>query len=195
VLKPADIELRIQSFREDLAVLTAVEMIRKHIIYGECAVMSAKQYFDLRSEIANKYEVHPNEVIVVGSSKLGFSIAPTKRYRHFTDLTSLLFLRSYSTKCGRQFITIGTMAATGSVRPSSRHICSRVGYVLTSYHQQRHLSWQTIGGSFSIICLPRENTRFIKLPEHFIETGIFLKLINCAVCQLALTSCSEGEER
>jgi hypothetical protein len=55
VLKPADIELRIQSFREDLAVLTAVEMIRKHIIYGECAVMSAKQYFDLRSEIANKY--------------------------------------------------------------------------------------------------------------------------------------------
>lgn len=89
MLQTADIELKIRSFQEELAVLTPVEMIRKHIIHGECAVMSMEQYFDLRSEIANKYEVHPNEVLVVGSSKLGFSVAPTKRYRHFTDTSDI----------------------------------------------------------------------------------------------------------
>lgn len=89
MIKIADIELRIRSFREEMAVLSPVEMIRKHIIHGECAVMSAEQYFELRSEIAQKYEVHPNEVLVVGSSKLGFSIAPTKRYRHFAETSDI----------------------------------------------------------------------------------------------------------
>jgi predicted nucleotidyltransferase len=89
MLDPADIELRIRLFREDLSVLTSVQMIRKHVIYGECAVISSAQYFDLRSEVADRYEVHPNEVLVVGSGKLGFSIAPTKLYRPFTDTSDI----------------------------------------------------------------------------------------------------------
>jgi hypothetical protein len=89
MIDPADIGLRIQSFRDDLSALTSVQMIRKHIISGECAVISGAQYFKLRSEVADKYEVHPNEVLVVGSGKLGFSIAPAKRYRHFTDTSDI----------------------------------------------------------------------------------------------------------
>lgn len=89
MLEPSDIELRIKSFRDDLSVLTSVEMIRKHIIHGECAVISGEQYFELRSEVARKYEVHPNEVLVVGSGKLGFSIAPTKLYRPFSDTSDI----------------------------------------------------------------------------------------------------------
>lgn len=89
MIEIAEIELRIRSFREEMAVLSPVEMIRKHIIHGECAVMSTEKYFELRSEIAQKYDVHPNEVLVVGSSKLGFSIAPTKRYRHFAETSDI----------------------------------------------------------------------------------------------------------
>ncbi len=70
-------------------MLTSVQMIRKYIISGECAVISGAQYFELRSEVADRYEVHPNEVLVVGSGKLGFSIAPAKRYRHFTDTSDI----------------------------------------------------------------------------------------------------------
>jgi predicted nucleotidyltransferase len=89
VIKPEDIDLRMRSFRDDLSALTSVQMIRKHIISGECAVISSAQYFELRSEVADRYEVHPNEVLVVGSGKLGFSIAPKKRYRHFTDTSDI----------------------------------------------------------------------------------------------------------
>jgi hypothetical protein len=89
MLEPEDIELRIRAFRDDLPVLTSVQMIRKHIIHGECAVITGAQYFDLRSEVADKYKVHPNEVLVVGSGKLGFSVAPTKRYRPFTDTSDI----------------------------------------------------------------------------------------------------------
>ncbi len=80
---------RVESFKGDLAIQTTLQIIRKHVIFGDCAVMSQAQYFDLRSEVAEKYEVHPNEVLVVGSAKLGFSIAPGKRYRQFTDTSDI----------------------------------------------------------------------------------------------------------
>ena len=47
--------------------------------------MSQDKYFDLRSEIADHFQLHPNEVLIVGSAKLGFSIVPKKRYRPFCD--------------------------------------------------------------------------------------------------------------
>lgn len=85
----ADIEERLRIFRSDLSAYTALQMTRKHVIHGNCAVISDTQYFDLRSEVAVKYDIHPNEVLVVGSAKLGFSIAPKKRYRHFTDTSDI----------------------------------------------------------------------------------------------------------
>jgi len=48
-------------------------------------LLSDDAYFALRSTIARKYDVHPNDVLVVGSAKLGFSIAPRKQYRPFCD--------------------------------------------------------------------------------------------------------------
>lgn len=89
MVEGVDIEKRLRSFRNDLSALSALAMIRKHVIHGDCAVIAGDQYFDLRSEIADKYEIHPNEVLVVGSAKLGFSIAPRKRYRYFTDTSDI----------------------------------------------------------------------------------------------------------
>lgn len=72
-------------FQKDLRSLSSVEIVRKHIIHGECCILSQQEYFDLRSNVAAEFELHPNEVLVVGSAKLGFSIAPDKPYRPFCD--------------------------------------------------------------------------------------------------------------
>ena len=72
-------------YKEDLSTLSPIQIVRKHIIYGESCILSRNQYFDLRSKIAEHFRLHPNEVLVVGSAKLGFSIAPGKLYRPFRD--------------------------------------------------------------------------------------------------------------
>lgn len=56
---------------------------------GGCAILTDSAYFQLRAAVAEKYEIHPNDVLVVGSSKLGFSIAPRKRYRHFGETSDV----------------------------------------------------------------------------------------------------------
>lgn len=76
-------EKRLIQFKEDLSNLSSIEIVRKHIIFGECCILSQREYFDLRSEVADHFDLHPNEVLVVGSTKLGFSIVPDKRYHLF----------------------------------------------------------------------------------------------------------------
>ena len=78
-------KLRLCAFEEDLDVLSPVQIVRKHILHGECCILSPHEYFNLRSEVANCFELHPNQVLVVGSAKLGFSIVPDKPYRPFCD--------------------------------------------------------------------------------------------------------------
>lgn len=89
MINTAEVLTRMERFKGDLTDLSPLQMIRKHVIYGDCAAITQAQYFDLRSEVAERYEVHPNEVLVVGSAKLGFSIAPNKRYRHFADTSDI----------------------------------------------------------------------------------------------------------
>jgi len=79
------IEQRIKSFKSDLSVISPIEVVRKNILFGDCFVMSQTEYLDLRSEVATHFNLHPNEVLVVGSAKLGFSIVPHKRFRYFSN--------------------------------------------------------------------------------------------------------------
>ena len=85
----ADISERMQEFKHDLSHLSPIDIARRHIVFGDCMVISSDKYFELRKTISDKYNVHPNEVIVVGSAKLGFSIAPEKRYQPFGDASDL----------------------------------------------------------------------------------------------------------
>ncbi len=80
-----DVEKRLNKFKKDLTKLTPIQVVRKHIIFGGCCELSQQKYFELRSEIADYFGLHSNEVLVVGSAKLGFSVAPTKRFREFCD--------------------------------------------------------------------------------------------------------------
>ena len=72
-------------FKEDLNVLPSIEIVRKYIISGECCYLSEHAYCNLRSEVACYFGLCSSEVLVVGSAKLGFSIAPHKRYCLFHD--------------------------------------------------------------------------------------------------------------
>lgn len=80
-----DVDNRLNQFKKDLIKYTSIQIVRKHIISGDCFILSQDKYFDLRSRVANHFGLHPNEVIVVGSAKLGFSVAPRNRYREFCD--------------------------------------------------------------------------------------------------------------
>jgi hypothetical protein len=78
-------EDKIRTFREDLLQREVPELVQKHITYGNCFKLSVDSYIDLKSRIAQNFGIHPSEVVVVGSAKLGFSIAPGKRYRPFGE--------------------------------------------------------------------------------------------------------------
>jgi hypothetical protein len=80
---------RIEQFRSDLKVLQPSDVIRKHITTGTPVFLTAELYFTLRSLIANHFKLYPGEVVLVGSSRTGFSIVPTKRYREATPSADL----------------------------------------------------------------------------------------------------------
>lgn len=79
------IEQRILAFKSDISDISPIEVVRKNIIFGDCFILSQAEYLNLRSDVAKQFSLHPNEVLIVGSAKLGFSIAPKKRYRYFSD--------------------------------------------------------------------------------------------------------------
>jgi hypothetical protein len=76
---------RIQRFKEDLPNLPASAIVQRHITQGECFALDGGRHVNLKTEVGTRFGVHPNEVLVVGSAKLGFSIAPQKRYQPFRD--------------------------------------------------------------------------------------------------------------
>jgi len=86
-VKPSETFLkeRLVSFKEDIRALSDNHAVQKHLTQGACCLFSEDLYFDLKKQISQQFEIHPNEVLVVGSAKLGFSIAPGKRFRLFND--------------------------------------------------------------------------------------------------------------
>lgn len=84
-----DLRGRLDKFRSALLALSAEDIVRRFIVFGDCAVVDPDEYFSLRSIVAKEFHLHPNDVLVVGSGKLGFSIAPQKRYRPFGDSSDL----------------------------------------------------------------------------------------------------------
>jgi hypothetical protein len=82
------IDDRLKLFRSELTISSPNILVRRHILSGECFILDATQHFELKEQISGKFAVHPNQIAVVGSGKLGFSIAPAKRYRPFDHNTS-----------------------------------------------------------------------------------------------------------
>ncbi|UHQ56642.1 hypothetical protein [Microbulbifer sp. YPW16] len=76
----------ISEFKAKLTVVDSLDLLRRHIIFGQAFVYpNPDDEFELARSIADHFDTHPANVILVGSGKLGFSIAPHKRYVPFND--------------------------------------------------------------------------------------------------------------
>ncbi len=81
---------RIDSLKTDLRneSLSFEQLFQKHIVDSQCfffnsIIKDTKKEYEIRGLIANSLGVHINEVIIVGSAKLGFSLSPKKLYNEF----------------------------------------------------------------------------------------------------------------
>lgn len=79
-----------EEFKEELINknITDEEIVNRYIAFGVPYIFSNDEqlYYDLKKEIANFFTVkNLNSIIVVGSAKLGFSIAPHKKWRDIHD--------------------------------------------------------------------------------------------------------------
>ena len=83
------ISTRIQDFQKDLGSLSDDLVVQKHITSGDSFILDGDRYFLLKHEVSEHFNLHPSQVILVGSGKLGFSIAPNKKYRFFRDESDL----------------------------------------------------------------------------------------------------------
>ena len=64
----------IAQFKQDLINLPAEEVYARYITTPECMGLSEVDQAALRATIADRFHVHPNSVVIVGSAKLGFRL-------------------------------------------------------------------------------------------------------------------------
>jgi hypothetical protein len=74
----------LEDYKSDLNCLNSLQLFRKYIL-GNCHILSPQQHLEIREEISANFNVEFQDVIIVGSGKLGFSIKPSKRYMAFCD--------------------------------------------------------------------------------------------------------------
>ena len=75
----------LEEFKSDLSSLTSLQVFRKYILNGESFLLSNDQHYKLREEVCDNFSVEFNDVVLVGSGKLGFSLKPQKRFTAFSD--------------------------------------------------------------------------------------------------------------
>ena len=84
--QPADrIADRVARFRDDLSSFDTGTLVQRHITTGSSFLLDEAKYHLLRARVASEFGLHANEVLMVGSAKLGFSIVKEKRYRAFGE--------------------------------------------------------------------------------------------------------------
>lgn len=73
----------------ELPTRSGPELVQRHITHGDCFALTDEQYFALKKVVSEHFNLHHTKVVVVGSAKLGFSLAPEKRYRPFSDTSDI----------------------------------------------------------------------------------------------------------
>lgn len=83
------IEERRARFKIDVRRFAPSSVVDRHVIFGDSYILDKDSYFRLKEQVADHFKIHPPQVVMVGSGKLGFSIAPHKRYRSFGETSDL----------------------------------------------------------------------------------------------------------
>jgi predicted nucleotidyltransferase len=83
------IEHRKANFKAELNndLISDIAIIRKNLLHGNPLIFheNEEKYFFLKQKVANFFNVSTTKVVMVGSAKLGFSIAPKKLWNDFND--------------------------------------------------------------------------------------------------------------
>jgi hypothetical protein len=74
-------EARVSNFKEDLQKDKIQDVIRKHITTGDPTIIPRDIYFELRRRVSQQFDLHPSEIVSVGSCRLGFSLKRKGRTR------------------------------------------------------------------------------------------------------------------
>ena len=65
-------------------------IVNSKIFHGGCYALNEEQHFTLKERIAAQFSLSAHQdIFLVGSAKLGYSIAPRKRYRPFSDTSDI----------------------------------------------------------------------------------------------------------
>lgn len=80
---------RLVRYQQSLVVESTSDIVRRFITFGDSHIINEESLFRLKAEVADHFDVHPTEVLLVGSAKLGFSIAYNKRYQPFGDSSDI----------------------------------------------------------------------------------------------------------
>lgn len=81
---PDIIQERVLAFTRDFNLISPTEIVHKHILCSDCFALVPSLHSELKRSIANHFAVDETHVFVVGSAKLGFSLASPKRYNPFS---------------------------------------------------------------------------------------------------------------
>jgi hypothetical protein len=79
----------VESFRDALTQHSSIEIVQRYVTIGDPFVLSHAQHVELKQQIATHFSIHHTNIIVVGSAKLGFSIAPRKRWNYFGETSDV----------------------------------------------------------------------------------------------------------
>lgn len=82
-------EEQINNFRADLPAIDTLAILNKYVYTDSCACLLPAQHASLKTRISGKFEIAVQNIVVVGSGKMGFSIAPEKRFRPFGDSSDI----------------------------------------------------------------------------------------------------------
>lgn len=75
--------LFLAEFKRQVAKYSVKRVVQENLLSGKCHTMDDRIYHEMRSEVAMQWHLHPNEIILVGSGKLGFSIKDESRFKAF----------------------------------------------------------------------------------------------------------------
>jgi cobyrinic acid a,c-diamide synthase len=88
-----NIEEKIEYFKSFLEnkEYSELDIVRRFLCFGNAHIFddNEENYFILKDKISDHYDIHPNEVMMIGSGKLGFSIAPNKDWNSFNSDSDL----------------------------------------------------------------------------------------------------------
>lgn len=77
--------MSLDAFKVDLGALSSDQMVQRWLLTGSCAMIEDAAVHAVCDEIARNFEVEYNDVVVVGSARLGFSIKPSRRFESFGE--------------------------------------------------------------------------------------------------------------